>query len=772
MKVRAITKSLVTVALGLLLAISLIGVIMSTPKTSASAATDADNMYLIPINGYADFDDHALSGTTMQIWMTTNYGLGEESKWQGLGQYSFDGWQPFDGSVNDARKMEILTDMCNHILINGKTMQEIRVEHEKSNDISLAVGGTAVGRVIFHWHANGKIGLFFHTSTGDGSCLQEEHFQTVTIKKGFQWYSKTGVALGTGTDQDYTMYYDRTNNQWVRQLKQSSGEIASDAVTMLTGPAKTTYYKGDTFDKTGLSFKVTYEDKDDSEKNRTETIPASKVIVGNYAFDAETETDVQVPVYVNGKTVNVPVHYNPISVDLTQSALDGITVELSKNAYVMDTDKKVTGVTLKNVKFTDGTTSDVVLTDECINAPVIYEGKCTGYINYLNLVDFPFEYNVSNVIDGTPISLEIDSSNYQISQATVNNRLGFKVNIPGSTTSRKAIENVQLAKWLDADGEEVSIGDFLYINGESWTQLKSEYRVRKLLAYGDTLMFDPYNNTSEVKEDKVPADFVVSQADVDNGDYPASELGFPKNRITYDKTFTIELKAGFAYVTADKDSWGLGTSEQDSKNYYPVPGGYLKNDVLLVRYPATSSLTRWMRPLALKESTAADMVDAVLELGADPEAYTKSALDELMANVADDAAVVTSKGIEEFEVGDEYDAEGLEVTVKYLDGGSDVLTFNSAAVRGFDSEQAGECELSVTVNQLTVKFTVTVKEKATSGDNNNNGGNNNNGNQTQNNKKAKGCKSSVGAASLAAAAILLAAAIVIFIKRRKNEGKA
>lgn len=75
----------------------------------------------------------------------------------------------------------------------------------------------------------------------------------------------------------------------------------------------------------------------------------------------------------------------------------------------------------------------------------------------------------------------------------------MKVTVPGSTTSRKAIENVQLAKWLDREGNEVSIGDFIYINGVSFTQLWSEHKIRKILAYGDTLLFDVYTNKSEFR---------------------------------------------------------------------------------------------------------------------------------------------------------------------------------------------------------------------------------------------------------------------------------
>lgn len=58
--------------------------------------------------------------------------------------------------MTEEQKLQILNDMCDHILINGKTMSEIRVENGKSAEISTAVGGTAMGRVIFGYYGEGK----------------------------------------------------------------------------------------------------------------------------------------------------------------------------------------------------------------------------------------------------------------------------------------------------------------------------------------------------------------------------------------------------------------------------------------------------------------------------------------------------------------------------------------------------------------------------------------------------------------------------------------
>ncbi len=737
-------RSAVVWLLGVLLAVSLICAVTTVHRASAAEEQTADNTYLIPIDGYAETGKKAKDGG-LSLWFTTNFGLGKEGVWQGLAQYSISNeWSPI--GCDDATKLVILQDVCDHILINGKTMQELMTTEENPEpEISIGKSGTAFTRVVFGYYGEGLICLRFHMDAGE--ILSVDDVDTVTIRQGFQWYNKDGNKVGTGTDQDYTMYFDKANDQFVRQLKQTDeGEIDPSSVTMASGPEKTLYFKGDTFNKEGLSFNVTYQDKDASGKNRTGIVSADKVIVGAYDFNGDTAGKVKVAVSVQGYTYELEVDYNPLQIDLEK--VSQIEVDGLKSSYVMGTDQ-VTGLTLKNVPYSDGTSGEVVLTDENINAPIVYEGTCKGLINYLNLENFVFEYTVENQKD-IPIELKIDTSNYPIFQATVNNRLGFKVSVPGSTVSRKAIENVQLATWLDKDGKKVQIGDFIYINGVSYTQLASEYKIRKILAYGDTLLFDVYTNKSEVTEDKIPAEFVDS------------ETGMPKGYLTYDTIRTIELKPGFAYVTAPKDSWGLGTSQKDSADYFPVPGGYLKESVLLVRYPATSSLTRWMRPLATKEAdgtatTAEQMTNAVLAI--EEADYTRATLDALFNNVTDDAAKITAAGITEFEVGDDYSAEGLQVTAKYVDGGSEILTFNDAAIQGFDSEEAGTCECYVTVNNVRLTFTVTIKAKEDNPD----------PTPTPDDPETteKGCGSMIGAGTALGLSVLILAGAAIAIRKKK-----
>ena len=161
--------------------------------------------------------------------------------------------------------------------------------------------------------------------------------------------------------------------------------------------------------------------------------------------------------------------------------------------------------------------------------------------------------------------------------------------------------------------------------------------------------------------------------------------------------------------------------------------------------------------------TSEKMVSAVLELAKTPDEYTKSALDALMSNVASDAAVVTSSGITEFKVGEDYDATGLEVTVKYLDGGSEVMTFNSAAIQGFDSGEAGTCACYVTVNNIRVSFTVTIKEASPeTPDSSSSSG----GAGLASESTGGGCGSSLGGASLLLASAAIAVGCVILKKKR------
>lgn len=160
----------------------------------------------------------------MSLWFTTNFGRGKEGVWQGLAEYSISNeWSPI--GCDDATKLVILQDVCDHILINGKTMQELMTTEENPEpEISIGKSGTAVTRVVFGYYGEGLICLRFHMDAGE--ILSVDDVDTVTIRQGFQWYNKDGNKVGTGTDQDYTMYFDKANDQFVRQLKQTDeGEI-------------------------------------------------------------------------------------------------------------------------------------------------------------------------------------------------------------------------------------------------------------------------------------------------------------------------------------------------------------------------------------------------------------------------------------------------------------------------------------------------------------------------------------------------------------------
>ena len=244
------TKTWITCILAFVLALSVIGMIAVLGTKDASAEAGED-VYLIPMDGYADTGREAADGG-LSLWFVTNKGRGGETVWQGLGQYSLSNeWVPVGGS--DEEKLAALTDVCDHLLINGKTMIELMTTEENPNPtLSINKSGTAVTRVVLGFYGEGLICLRFHLDAGE--ILARDDIETITIKKGFQWYNNACQKLGTGTDQDYTMFYDKANNQFVRQLKQDNGAVAADAVKMTSGPAKTSYFKGDSFDKTGLSF--------------------------------------------------------------------------------------------------------------------------------------------------------------------------------------------------------------------------------------------------------------------------------------------------------------------------------------------------------------------------------------------------------------------------------------------------------------------------------------------------------------------------------------
>lgn len=1097
-----------TWALWLLAALMTVSFAIAGVNVYLASADDqtADNTYLIPINGYADTSFSA-NDSGVSIWMTTNYGLGGEAVFSGLG----DQWLSTDGGFTS---LEALQDVTEHILINGMTYEELSKEYYGDDwELSLDAGTGAVHRVCMRWTATGQIRLTFHTDTG----ISYSEIETVTILEGFQWYSSSGEALGTGTDQDYTMYNDQTNNQFVRQLKQDEdGSTASDAAVIETYPDNMTYYKSDTFDKTGLSFTVTYNDTDGHGNYRTETITEDKIIVGDYDFSGDEEGTVDVPVYVQGELFYVTVNYVPKGID-TES-LSSVTVTGIADSYTLGSE--VTGLTLSNVTYTDGTTEDVTVTSDMLTAPTYYLGTCTGYITYMDY-EFTFTYTVSGtkttvyvdlstggtVIktnswygiellgvsgakaiynahkvtwldqDGNTVSLgdyiyingesasdllaanrirriaqyggqilieaytassaaedgltntdyltdetiytvefkagimllsdtsdswpgdptssaapiagsyleedlyvvrypssdgatggtwvravntstgskdelsaalvtlgetsytqsgivtiltdiasdaivvtatdsytigeDFDTENFSVavtyidgatetlsySDVTVsgfstesagtisydvivadiytvvcsayidegvvdldyaenvtlsgleesytvgstilgltlqnvtlkdgsvveievtdsmltastlylgectgtikyynltytftytvvqgdtavslyytasatsiftdtNGRLGVRFYVTGSTYTMQALEYVQTANtslpgtsWTAQDGSTVQVGDYVYINGVSVTQLLSEYKLRKVLMNGETILFDVYTSTSELTEDGVPSEYIDS------------DTGMPIDALTYDTIYTIEFKPGFTWLTWDTDDWGIGgTSSNWGEYYYPVPGAYLTDSILLVRYPATSSLTRWIRPIALENGYSIDdMVSAVLDL-AEQDNYTKSALDDIMDSIDSDAIDLTLTQTE-YTVGDDFDATTLSVTVTYLDGGTDELTFIASAINGFDSDEEGECTCYVIVNTTKVYFTVTIVSASSDDDGDDSSDEeieSDDDDDEDDSTTKKGCGSVLGWAGGAAAGVILLAGAAIVLKKRKN----
>jgi hypothetical protein len=66
-----------------------------------------------------------------------------------------------------------------------------------------------------------------------------------------------------------------------------------------------------------------------------------------------------------------------------------------------------------------------------------------------------------------------------------------------------------------------------------------------------------------------------------------------------------------------------------------------------------------------------------------------------------------------YNVGEQLDLTGLQVTGTYIDGSTQAQTVTAANVTGFNSAEAGDQTVTVTVGGKTVTFTVTVKAAAT-----------------------------------------------------------
>ncbi len=105
---------------------------------------------------------------------------------------------------------------------------------------------------------------------------ESEVVETVTFLPGFQWYTVNGVLSGDlwGNNNAYQYatpiagavlketitIHNEDGYGWTRPLKRDGDKVASDALTIVSLPKKTTYAPGEKLDLTGIQILAKYED--------------------------------------------------------------------------------------------------------------------------------------------------------------------------------------------------------------------------------------------------------------------------------------------------------------------------------------------------------------------------------------------------------------------------------------------------------------------------------------------------------------------------------
>mgnify|MGYP002802565367 CR=1 FL=1 len=603
---------------------------------------DNDNVgeYVVPIDGYYAGSDGAgktADDAGLSLWLVTSEsGLGGEAQWQGLGEKWFE---------QGTDEFEYLNA---YVLINGKSFKEL---NETEN--------AGLTRFVLGWYGTGSFCLRIHCD-GDYK-VNNGKITSITLKKGMHMLSNTGVKLGGALPEDITMTAVQLGGKWMFVRSTESAEVA-------TMPDKTLYFKNDVFDFSGLTFDVTYTDKNASGNNYTATIDAKTEMITAPSFDSDENGKKDVVCNVNGVEVVFQVDYQAIVVDLDKA--DSVTLEGVKEKYTCGDEME--GLILKNVPMSDGSVQDVPVTAQMLSAKTFAAGTFEGTITYLNF-EYKFTYTVENT---NGVKLTVDSSAYSI-VSDINERIGIKFDIFGTEESVKALEYIDCTT-------DYNMGDYVYINGVSLTELKANYKIRNLNQYGTTILIGFYESDGDAAD--VPAEF-------------KDENGLVKDCLTKADIRTIEFKKGFTFVTARADHWATGDAQETAAagGYYCVPGATLETDVLLVAYPATSTLTRWIRPLDFEGD-----VDGLYTSDG-----SRDAINAIIGE-AKEGAMELTLGKTEYKVGEAFDAAGYSCLVTYKDGGQETITFNSAAVQGFNASVPGEYQCSFAVNTDRVTFTVTV----------------------------------------------------------------
>ena len=639
-----------------------------------TSAFTAENIYVIPIDGYyagEDGGDRKFDDSGLNIWLTTNAGYRQESVFDGLGEKWY----------SDAGFEAAHADVKAHVLINGKTFDEINA------------GGAKITRFLIGWYGNGG-GLFtlrFHVEGGFGAS----DVQTITLLKGFRMYSTSAQALGAPTPCDYTYTVvakpGTTSDQMLVRKTES--------LTIVSAPTKTEYTEGEKFDPAGMTVKAVYTDGG-------EKTFAVKARMADVTTLNETG-DVDVTITYNGKSVTQPITVNEKVVTVTGIAVKD-NAKLLLKQYSLT--KKLTDGAKITVSYSNGTSNDVDLTIDMVSdytnetvgndqeATVTYEGKTCA-----------IKYDVE-AYTGTSYFKGV---NYDPIYGTEGTGYATLDGIDDVNAELKALWDVDKAPSLVMGKTN---GDLVTINGVTLTQLVNDkqyasYKFARMLMNGRNFAFH--------------IDDATFMNTVKNG----AEICF---------------LPGFSWVTYTTDKWGdssqcanytpIENAVITKPTYFCFKNGNVCkviDSVTLVGTPKASYYTGDVIDVTgLKLSVKYKGFDAEeIALTADMCEYDfrEAGNDKTVSITYDGKTVTFNVNVEavnltdvklvtapdkkdyDFGIENELDLNGLVVKAKYSNNTEANIPLDSLTVTGFDSRKFGVQTITVTYGDFEVSFKIEVK---------------------------------------------------------------
>lgn len=638
------------------------------------SAYTADNTYVIPIDGYyngEDGGDRKFDDSGLNIWLTTNAGYRQESVFDGLGEKWY----------SDAGFEAAHADVKAHVLINGKTFDEINA------------GGAKITRFLIGWYGNGG-GLFtlrFHVEGGFGAS----DVQTITLLKGFRMYSTSAQALGAPTPCDYTYTVVAKPGTTSDQMLVRKTE----KLTIVSAPTKTEYTEGDKFDPTGMTVKAVYTDGG-------EKTFAVKSRMADVTTLNETG-DVNVTITYNGQSVTQPITVNEKVVTVT-----GITVKDNAKLFLKQYSLKteLTPDAKLTVSYSNGTSNDVDLTVDMVSgytnetvgndqeATVTYEGQ-TCKIKYDVAA-----YTSTSYFKGV---------NYGPIYGTEGTGYATLDGIDDVNAELKALWDVDKAPSLVMGKTN---GDLVTINGVTLTQLVNDkqyasYKFARMLMNGRNFAFH------------------IDDATFMNTVKSGAEICF---------------LPGFSWVTYTTDKWGdssqcanytpIENAVITKPTYFCFKNGNVCkviDSVTLVGTPKASYYTGDVIDVTgLKLSVKYKGFDAEeIALTADMCEYDfrEAGNDKTVSITYDGKTVTFNVNVEavnltdvklvtapdkkdyDFGIENELNLNGLVVKAKYSNNTEANIPLDSLTVTGFDSRKFGVQTITAKYGDFEVTFEIEVK---------------------------------------------------------------